>query len=101
VKRAHHLWRTSGVPGELSQELRSPALFEQASQLVTIESVAEHTPCGPEVEPIVAAVKQSVDAGFDRVFINQIGTNQDEFFRFFTADLMPALSDIGVSLEPL
>jgi hypothetical protein len=24
---AHRLWRTSGVPGELSQELRTPALF--------------------------------------------------------------------------
>src|SRR5215203_1469659 len=33
---AHRLWRTSGVPGELSQELRSPALFDQASTLVTV-----------------------------------------------------------------
>jgi G6PDH family F420-dependent oxidoreductase len=100
IKLAHHLWRTSGVPGELSQELRSPALFEQASELVTLESVAEHTPCGPDVGPIVEAVKKSVDAGFDRVFINQIGSNQDEFFAFFTRELAPALAEIGVSTEP-
>jgi len=100
VKLAHHLWRTSGVPGELSQELRSPALFDQASQLVTLESVAEHTPCGPEVGPIIEAVGKSVDAGFDRVFLNQIGTNQEEFFAFFARELVPALSEIGVSAEP-
>jgi len=97
VKLAHHVWRTSGVPGELSQELRSPALFDQASELVTLESVAEHTPCGPEVEPIVAAIKTSVDAGLDRVFITQIGSHQEEFFAFFSRELVPALKDVGVT----
>src|SRR3954453_1354215 len=56
ARLAHHLWRSSGVPGELSQELRSPALFDQASSVVTVEAVADKTPCGPDVEPIVEAV---------------------------------------------
>jgi len=92
------LWRTSGVPGELSQELRSPALFDQASTLVTVDSMAENMPCGPDVGPIVEAVREYQDAGFDRLYLNQIGHEQKAFFDFFVAELAPALSEIGVAV---
>jgi len=96
---AHSLWRSSGVPGELSQQLPTPAFFDQASQLVTVESVAEAMPCGPDVAPIVEAVQKYVDAGFDRVYLSQIGSNQTEFFRFFDHELGAALADIGVTTK--
>jgi G6PDH family F420-dependent oxidoreductase len=95
AETAHRLWRTSGVPGELSQELRTPALFEQASQLVTVESTANAMPCGPDVEPIVEQVRKFVDAGFDRLYIGQIGPRQEEFFRFYRNELAPALSGLA------
>ena len=95
VELAHRLWRSSGVPGELSQELRTPALFEQASELVTPESVAEAIPCGPDVGPIVESVKAFVEAGFDRVYIGQIGPEQEPFFRFWRDELGPALAELG------
>jgi hypothetical protein len=80
------------VPGELSQELRSPAHFDQAASLVTVESMAENMPCGPDVDPIVDAVNEYVDAGFDRVYISQIGPNQDDFFQFYEKELADALA---------
>lgn len=97
AKLAHRLWRTGGVPGELKQELRTPALFDQAASMVSVEAMAEHMPCGPDVEPIVKAAKEYVDAGFDRVYITQIGPDQAGFFEFFTRELAPALGDIGVT----
>ena len=97
ARTAHRLWRSSGVPGELSQELRSPALFEQAASAVTVDAIAEKIPCGPEVEPIVNAVKEYIEAGFDRIYLNQIGTQQKEFFRFFERELLPALAEIGAA----
>ena len=93
---AHRLWRTSGVPGELSQELRSPALFEQAASKVTVDDISEVIPCGPDVDAIVAAAKQYADAGFDRLYISQIGPAQDEFFEFVASDLAPALESIDI-----
>jgi hypothetical protein len=77
--------------------LRTPALFDQAAELVTVESTGENTPCGPAVQPIVDAVRAYVDAGFDRLYINQIGSNQREFFQFFASELAPALADIGAT----
>jgi G6PDH family F420-dependent oxidoreductase len=94
ARLAHHLWRTSGVPGELSQELRTPAHFEQASSLVTLESTAEHTPCGPDPEPIVEHATRYRDAGFDRLYLNQIGPEQDDFFDFYEKELSTLLADL-------
>src|SRR5215213_8040129 len=52
VKTVHRLWPNEGLPGELSQILPQPAHFEQASQLVTEEMIAESLPCGPDVDKI-------------------------------------------------
>jgi alkanesulfonate monooxygenase SsuD/methylene tetrahydromethanopterin reductase-like flavin-dependent oxidoreductase (luciferase family) len=95
---AHRLWRTSGVPGELSQELRTPALFDQAATLVTVDKVRESIPCGPAVEPIVESIRSYVEAGFDRVYVNQIGSNHTDFFRFLERELVPAVGELGVHL---
>ena len=48
-KTVHRLWANQGLSGELAQVLPTPEHFEQASELVTEEMVAESTPCGPDV----------------------------------------------------
>ena len=90
-KTAHHLWSNSGVPGELSQELPMPAHFEQASQLVTEDQVAEKIVCGPDPEPYVEMVGTYLDAGFDEVYISQVGKDQAGFFEFYRRELAPRL----------
>jgi G6PDH family F420-dependent oxidoreductase len=89
VKTLHRLWANQGVPGELSQVLPSPQHFEQASSLVTPESLASSTPCGPDVEPYLDALQDFVDAGFDSLHVAQIGPDQQGFFRFWTEELAP------------
>src|SRR5437588_949825 len=46
VKLAHETWRTSGVPGQLSQDLQTPEHFEMAAELVTPEMIGDKIPCG-------------------------------------------------------
>lgn len=91
---AHRLWRSSGVPGVLSQDLATPAHFEQAARLVTVESVAESMPCGPDLERIVEAVAEYADAGFDRLYISQVGPDQDAFFAMYESELGPRLATV-------
>jgi G6PDH family F420-dependent oxidoreductase len=90
-KLAHHLWRSSGVPGQLSQDLPTPSHFAQASELVTPEQIAEKIPCGPDVDKIASTIQEYVDAGFDEVYVNQIGTDQQGFFDVFRRDIEPLL----------
>jgi G6PDH family F420-dependent oxidoreductase len=94
---AHRIWPTSGVPGQLSQDLPTPAHFEQAVQLVTPELLAESVPCGPDPAPVLAAVREMRDAGVDHVYFHQIGPDQDGFVRFWSDELAPELSDVGAS----
>jgi len=90
-KLVHQLWRSSGVPGELSQELAMPTHFEQASELVTEEQLAEKYTCGPDPQAHAAAIKKYVDAGFDEIYVSQIGPDQQGFFEFFSREVRPLL----------
>ena len=90
-KTVHRIWPNSGLPGELSQVLRTPEHFMQASSIVTEEQATEGTPCGDDVDEHVAAVQAYVDAGFDEVYVNQIGPDQKGFFDFYRAEVLPRL----------
>ena len=94
IAEAHRLWRTSGVPGELSQVLPTPAHFDQAAQLVTKEATAESVPCGPDAGPIVEQVGEYADAGFDRLYLSQMGHRQEAFFEFYTEQLAKELAEV-------
>jgi len=86
-KLAHTLWPTDSLPGQLNQELPLPAHFEQAASLVTEEMVAESVPCGPDPQRHVEAIRQYLDAGFDEIFINQIGDDLPGFLEFWENEL--------------
>lgn len=69
----YRLWPNEALPGELAQVLPTPKHFEQAAELVTEELAAADVPCGPDVDAHVEAIEAYSDAGFDEVYVNQIG----------------------------
>jgi G6PDH family F420-dependent oxidoreductase len=85
------LWPNDGLPGELAQILPTPAHFEQASELVTAEMLAESITCGPDVDRHVEALQAYADAGFDELYVNQIGPDQDAFFAAYRDEVLPRL----------
>jgi G6PDH family F420-dependent oxidoreductase len=89
VATVHRLWPNSLLPGELSQVLPTPRHFEQASELVSKDMVADTVPCGPHPERIVDSLRQYVDAGYDEVYLSQIGPDQDAFFQAWTDRVLP------------
>jgi hypothetical protein len=74
---------------EAVQVLPTPQHFEPASQLVTEEMIAEATPCGPDIERHVQAIEEYADAGFDEVYVQQIGPEQDLFFEAYRENVIP------------
>jgi G6PDH family F420-dependent oxidoreductase len=93
-KTVHRLWANQAIPGEAAQVLPSPQHFEQVSELVTEDAAVEGIAHGPDVAPYVEAVQKYVDAGFDEVYLSQIGPDQDGFFRFWDTELREALSGL-------
>ncbi|MFG2292258.1 TIGR03557 family F420-dependent LLM class oxidoreductase [Streptomyces sp. NPDC048603] len=89
VRTAHRLWPSMRLPGELQQVLPTPTHFERATELVTEDMVAEAVACGPDPEEHARRLQAFVDAGFDRVHISQIGSEQQGFFEFYRDSVLP------------
>lgn len=57
-------WANAGLGGELSQELATPAHFQQAAGTVREEDICGTIPCGPDVQQYLDSVRQYLDAGY-------------------------------------
>jgi G6PDH family F420-dependent oxidoreductase len=84
-------WPNTSVPGEVGLELAEPQHFEQIAELITTEQVGEKVVCGPDPGAIVEKIGMFTDAGFDHVFLHQVGPRQDEFLAFAKDELLPSI----------
>jgi len=91
VDIAHRLWSNSGIPGELAQVLPSPRHFEQASQLVTKESTRGSVVCGPDAEAHADAFAPFAEAGYDEVYVANMGPHYREMLAMYGDKVLPAL----------
>lgn len=80
-------WPTSYIPGEAGQLLPMPRHFEQVAALVTEDMVK--APCGPDLDQHVRAIEAYRDAGFDELYIGQIGPDQQGFFTAYRDEVLP------------
>jgi coenzyme F420-dependent glucose-6-phosphate dehydrogenase len=85
-------WPNGGVSGGLITELPLPAHFESAAEPVGEEQIAESIVCGPDPERHLEAIAEYVDAGYDHVYVHQVGPDQDGFFDFYEREILPRLS---------
>ena len=90
-RTAFEYWPISGLKGELTAELATPAHFEQACQLVTEDMVAESVVCGPDPERHLAKIREYFDAGYDHVCVHQVGPDQEGFLGFYEREILPKL----------
>jgi G6PDH family F420-dependent oxidoreductase len=92
VKTAHRLWPNDALGGELAQVLPTPAHYEAACEPITEDMVAEAVTCGPDPERHVAAIQEYFDAGYDKVYVQQIGEDQEDFLGFYAEEILPRFS---------
>jgi coenzyme F420-dependent glucose-6-phosphate dehydrogenase len=95
MRTTHHWWPNAGLPSPLSQELRTVAHFDQAAKDVTPEKVAESVICGPDPARHIEKIQEFVDAGYDYVYVHQVGPDQEGFFRFYSKEILPQFQARG------
>jgi coenzyme F420-dependent glucose-6-phosphate dehydrogenase len=96
-KTALEWWPIAGLHGEVSQELPNPSQFSDLAKSVTEDQIAESILCGPDPDRHLERIQQYADAGYDHVYIHQIGPDQSGFIDFAARDLLPG---VGRSTEP-
>jgi hypothetical protein len=79
-------WPNAGFPGELSQDLPTPGHFGQLAGVLTEAQAVGPTPCGPDLDAICGSVQQYLDAGYDHLYLHQIG-DQDELLDVWQDEL--------------
>ncbi|WIV68458.1 TIGR03557 family F420-dependent LLM class oxidoreductase [Natrialbaceae archaeon AArc-T1-2] len=91
VDTAYEHWPNTALPGELSQQLPTPAHFEQAIEMVDREDIAAgSTVTSPDPEDHRERIREAIDVGYDYVYVHQIGPDQSSFFECYETDVVPA-----------
>ena len=93
-RTAFECWPNAALKGPLAQELALPSHFEQAAAMVTEDDVAELVACGPDPARHLEAIAKYADAGFDHVYVHQVGPDQEGFFAFYERELQPLISNL-------
>jgi hypothetical protein len=60
--------------------------------MVSEDDVAETVICGPDAEKQIEMINKFADAGFDHVYVHQVGPDQEGFINFYKNEVMPKLA---------
>jgi G6PDH family F420-dependent oxidoreductase len=96
-RTAHEIWPNAALRGTLTQELPTPTDFEAATQMVTEADVAELIVCGPDINRHVEAIEEYAKAGYDHVYVHQIGPDQRAFLEFYAAEVLPRCASLAAA----
>jgi G6PDH family F420-dependent oxidoreductase len=90
-EHAHRLWANAGLPGEMAQILPTPEHFEQATGLVTEQMTRDSVVGGNDPEDHLEQVKEYADAGYDELYVANMGPHFREMIAFYGQHVLPKL----------
>ena len=91
IDHAHRLWSNSGLPGELSQVLPTVKHFEQAMTMVPRESTSDSVVAGPDLEEHLAQLREYADAGYDEIYVANMGPHYLAMIEAYGSRVLPAI----------
>lgn len=94
VQTALEHWPNAAIQGDLGQELALPRYFRQAGEMVAGDDVAEAVVCSADPDRHREAIAAFEEAGFDRVYVHQVGTDQDSFFELYERELLAEAAQV-------
>jgi coenzyme F420-dependent glucose-6-phosphate dehydrogenase len=95
IETALESWPVGALGGAFKAELPRPAHFQEVTRTVRPEDIAKEIACGPDPRKHLEAIGEYVQAGFDHVYVHQVGPDQDGFFRFCEREVLPNLRQMA------
>jgi G6PDH family F420-dependent oxidoreductase len=89
VDQAWEWWPNGAIASPVLSELARPQHFEALAGGTERDAIGGTVVCATDAEPIVAAVDHYVGAGFDTVYLHQIGADQRRLAGLATSELLP------------
>jgi G6PDH family F420-dependent oxidoreductase len=88
-KTMDQLWPTDVIPGGFARSRSRHS--GQVAELVSKDMIS--APCGPDPSVHLAGIREYVRAGFDEVYIGQVGGDFEGFFEFYGQQILPRLRE--------
>jgi hypothetical protein len=74
------------------QDIKSPHDFEQMAKLVRPEDFTGRMLISSDLDAHRAEIQKYLDLGIDRLYLHNVGRNQEEWIKVFAAEVLPKLT---------
>jgi coenzyme F420-dependent glucose-6-phosphate dehydrogenase len=82
-------WPNAGITGPLMADLPTPGHFEAVAKLMAPDKIIDSVVLGPSPQKHIDGIQKYFDAGFDHVYVHQIGPEQSPFIDFYAEKVLP------------
>ncbi|APW97815.1 LLM class F420-dependent oxidoreductase [Halobiforma lacisalsi AJ5] len=91
LEGAYDQWRTNCVPGPVTQELRTPAAFDELGEEISREQVADNVRVSADLEEHRRWLERDLELGVDRLLLHDVNREQRRFIEDFGESVLPEL----------
>ena len=88
---AHDQWRTTILPAEVGEHLRTPAQFDAAAAFVRPEDMDASVRISADAAQHAEWLRDDLDLGISGIYLHNVGRNQREFIATFGEHVLPML----------
>jgi coenzyme F420-dependent glucose-6-phosphate dehydrogenase len=88
---AHDQWRTTILPAEVGEDLRTPAQFDAVAAFVRPDDMDDYVRISAETAQHVEWLRADLKLGIDEIYLHNVGRNQQEFIAAFGEHVLPDL----------
>ncbi len=85
----YEYWPILANRNGLNWEIKTPKYFEELAKMTDPETLASEIVCGNDPENHIDEIKRFIDAGYDYVFVHQLGPQQEGFIDFYKDEVLP------------
>ncbi|GAA2127472.1 TIGR03885 family FMN-dependent LLM class oxidoreductase [Glycomyces algeriensis] len=88
-------WRFVALPPSLNQELELPEQFDAACAHVPVDALEPGVHIGADLDLHAAVIAGYAELGFSRLYLHQVGVDQERFIDVFGEKVLPQLRTGG------
>ena len=88
---AYDQWRTTILPAEVGEHLRTPAQFDAIANFVRPSDMDDYVRISAEPDQHVEWLQEDLNLGFSEIYLHNVGRNQQAFIAAFGEHVLPKL----------
>lgn len=95
LSQAHLEWGNAAFPNHVLTEVKTTSDFDEMGRSTRPEELRKYLRVSSDLEQHIAWLADDIRAGYEEIFVHNVGPNQREFVDVFGAKVLPALRKIS------